>query len=62
MFKQTVSGGQNEAATQGSSSGPVCWYPGPETWNYGTGPYDANEHDIALNGAGLAQGEDLLFV
>jgi hypothetical protein len=61
MFKQTVSGlPQNQEVAHGVSTGPVCWYPGPEMWTHGTG-LEADEHEIALNGAGLAQGEDLLF-
>lgn len=62
MFKQSVqSASQSEGTTQGVSSGPVCWYPGPETWNDGTGLLDGSEHDIALNGAGFAPSEDFLF-
>lgn len=45
---------QNEVAGHGIPSGPVCWYPGPETWNYG-------EQDDMLNAASFGHGEDFLF-
>lgn len=45
---------QNEVVGSGIPSGPVCWYPGPETWNYG-------EHDDVLNAGSLAPSDDFLF-
>jgi hypothetical protein len=45
---------QNEAVGH-APTGPVCWYPGPETWNYG-------EHDDVLNAGSLAPNDDFLFV
>jgi hypothetical protein len=44
---------QNEVAGH-FSSGPVCWYPGPETWNY-------VEQEAMLDVASLGQSDDLLF-